>query len=141
MIFIGFSSSGDRTAIPARSVFAIRLATRNDTPATGPSARAFPGSLPIRLVLTAPAPIRPYSGWNSNTCYILRPEFLDSVPNLRRLLELEFTRRVAHALFQLPDEMLTLLWREILFRLLGLRRHRYVVAFRDLHQHHVDRLD
>ena len=54
-----FSWSTLRTGYPALSVFAMRLATRNDTAATGPTSRDFAGSLPMSPLAIAPAPNTP----------------------------------------------------------------------------------
>ena len=53
-----FSSSALRAACPARSVFAIRLATRNETAATGPRSRMFDGKPAHQALATRrPRPI------------------------------------------------------------------------------------
>src|ERR1022692_3895899 len=62
-----------------------------------------------------------------------------AVPQLRRLLELELPRRLAHALFQFPDEARPLLRRQTFHLLVGFERHCHVVAFGHRHQAHIDR--
>src|ERR1019366_9780073 len=105
------------------------------------SARVLPRRRATRLALTAPAPIRPYSGWNPDSRDILDPELFDSIPKACRFFKFEFSRRVAHALFERGDVFLALGRRQGFVRLLRLFGHRDVVAFRHPDEHHVDGLD
>src|SRR5438067_1236984 len=121
------SSSALRTGRPARREFVIRLATRNDTPATGPICFALRGSLPMRLLLRAPAPMTPYSGRYTDARDILDSKLLDSIAELCGFLKLEFPRGFAHSALQLVNEFFALRGRQIRIRF-GFGRNGHVVA-------------
>ena len=78
--------SGD-AASPARSEFVMRLATRYETPATGPIWRILRGRCPMRLLLRAPAPITPKSAralpGDSDARDIFYSKQFDSIAYLR----------------------------------------------------------